>query len=71
MVSNGLAICAKSSSASGSSRSLTDSSVTVMSAVSPSWSPPSSTDSNVVVSPALRLSSASSMPSMSSPEPSS
>ena len=70
-VSNSLAICAKSSSASGSSRSLTAVTVTVISAVSPSWSPPRSFDSKVVVSPAVSESRASSMPSSSSPEPSS
>jgi hypothetical protein len=69
MVSNWLAIWAKSSSASGSSRSLTASSVTETSAFSPALSPPISVDSNEVDSPAVRVSSASSMPSMSSPDP--
>ena len=41
-VSNSLAICAKSSSSSGSSRSLTARTVTAICASSPSWSPPSS-----------------------------
>ncbi len=48
MVSNWLAICANSSSASGSSRSLTASRVTAICAFSPSWSPPSRSDSKVV-----------------------
>ena len=71
IVSNWLAICAKSSSAAGSSRSLTAMSLIEIWADSPSWSPPMSGASNVVSSPALRPSSASSMPSMSSPLPTS
>ena len=69
IVSNWLAIWAKSSSAVGSSRSFTASSLTVIWALSPSLSPPRRVDSKVVVSLALSASSASSMPSSSSPEP--
>jgi len=65
IVSNWLAIWAKSSSASGSSRSLTAVTSTAMRAVSPSRSPPSSFDSKVVLSPAVSDSRASSMPSIS------
>ena len=69
MVSNSETICAKSSSAVGSSRTFTDLTVRETSASSPSWSPPLRTAVKATSSPALAPDSASSWPSSMSPEP--
>ena len=65
MVSNSLASCANSSSASGSSRSLTDFTVTVTSASLPACSPAARVVVKVLLSSTLRPMIASSRPSMS------
>ncbi|CAB4551837.1 unannotated protein [freshwater metagenome] len=57
------------SSAAGSSRSFTAVSFTEISASWPALSPPTNFDLNVVSSPAVRVSSASSIPSKRFPEP--
>ena len=68
-VSNSEASCANLSSAAGSSRSLTAVSFREISASWPALSPPTSFDLKVVSSPAVRVSSASSIPSSKLPEP--
>ena len=69
MVSNSEAISANSSSASGSSRTLTDCAVTVTCASSPARSPPASWEEKVVDSSADSPISASSRPSSMFPSP--
>ena len=70
-VSNSLAIWANSSSASGSSRSLTDLTVTVTSAGSPARSPATSVVVKVAEAPSASPTMASSSPSIRRPEPTS
>ena len=69
MVSNSLAIWANSSSSSGSSISLTELTVTEISASSPAWSPCAIGAVKVAVPPASVPATASSRPSIRSPEP--
>ena len=71
MVSNSLASWANSSSGSGSSRSLTELTVTVTCASSPACSPAASVVVKTLVSPSFMPTIASSRPSMSWPEPTS
>ncbi len=71
MVSNSLASCANSSSASGSSRTLTEPTATLTSASSPACGPATSVVLKVLVSPDFMPTSASSRPSISWPDPTS
>ena len=71
MVSNSLASCANSSSASGSSRTLTEPTATLTSASSPACGPATSLVLKVLVSPDFMPTSASSRPSISWPDPTS
>ena len=71
MVSNSEASWAKSSSASGSSRSLTELTTTVISAAEPACSPKASVEVKTADSPADLPRIASSRPSIRLPEPTS